>query len=275
MIFFRFSAVKQNMPKIILYDDQGVDSESLKQLIKSFREIVDTSHYVLARMGAQTLIEDSWEEDTALLIISGGRDVFYHALLDGKGTDKIRSFIERGGKYLGICAGAYFACTRIEFEKGGALEVCGRRSLQLFPGVAKGPAYGINKYSYENLRGAEAAKISWKQSDCHVYFNGGCTFVAEEHLPWVKPISLYLDLEDQPPSILEIEVGKGLAFLSGVHFEYSARSFKKDDFYLSRLYPLLVQAEEKRKSLFREIVEKLGIPTFPQRKIMTKAFSFF
>lgn len=249
------------MLKIVLYADQGVDGDSLKHLVKSLRESVDPSRYILERVDARALIEDPWEREAALLIIPGGRDIFYHSSLNGKGTDKIRSFIEQGGKYLGICAGAYFACEEIEFEKGGAFEVCASRSLQLFPGVAKGPVYGLNKYSYERPQGAEAAKISWKEGDCHVYFNGGCTFIAEKHLPWVRPISLYLDLKDHPPAILEIEVGRGLALLSGVHFEYSSHSLKKDDPYLSRFYSILVQEEEKRKGIFREIMEKLGILT--------------
>jgi glutamine amidotransferase-like uncharacterized protein len=253
------------MPKIIVYVDKGVDGESLKHLFKSLREAVDLSHYVLERMDARAIVEDPWEEGAALLIIPGGRDVFYHALLNGRGTDRIRSFIEKGGKYLGICAGAYFACREIEFEKGGILEVCGHRSLRLFPGVGKGPAYGLNKYSYEGPQGAEAARISWNQGDCHVYFNGGCTFVAEEtdlhpNILKNKPISLYLELEGRPPAIVEIEVGRGTAILSGVHFEYSPYSLK-DDPRLSRLYPLLVQAEGKRKCLFKEIMEKLGILT--------------
>jgi hypothetical protein len=47
---------------------------------------------------------------------------------------------------LGICAGAYFGAGAIEFEKGGAYEVCANRSLAFFPGYAEGPAYGKNKY---------------------------------------------------------------------------------------------------------------------------------
>lgn len=150
-----------NPSTIFLYSDHGVDREGLKHLATGLAENIDCSRYLVQKIDAKSIIESAWEQSAALLIIPGGRDVFYHSLLDGRGTDKIRSYIENGGKYLGICAGAYFACEEIEFEKGGALEVCGSRSLKLFPGTAVGPAYGLNKYSYENLHGAEAAKISW------------------------------------------------------------------------------------------------------------------
>ncbi len=245
------------MTKIILYADQGVDGESLKHLVFSLEEMLGSSSYRLQKINAKTLIEDSWESQASLLIISGGRDIFYHSLLNGKGTDKIRSFVEKGGKYLGICAGAYFVCKTIEFEKGGLLEVCASRSLHFFPGVAVGPAYGPNKFSYESRQGAEAAKISWKNEECHVYFNGGCTFVAEKQMPGVKTVSCYLDLEGHPPAMLEIEVGKGLVFLSGVHFEYSTKFLKKREGSLSHLYASLSQSETKRKTLFKEIINRL------------------
>lgn len=33
----------------------------------------------------------------------------------------IRQFVENGGTYIGFCAGAYFACNRVEFEIGTPL----------------------------------------------------------------------------------------------------------------------------------------------------------
>ncbi len=33
-------------------------------------------------------------------------------------THKTTGFVEQGGSYLGLCAGAYYACTAIEFEAG-------------------------------------------------------------------------------------------------------------------------------------------------------------
>ena len=45
-----------------------------------------------------------------------------------------QEFVENGGSYLGICAGAYFACDYIEFDKNGPLEVVGPRDLKFYPG---------------------------------------------------------------------------------------------------------------------------------------------
>jgi hypothetical protein len=49
--------------------------------------------------------------------------------------------LDGGGAYLGLCAGAYYACASIEFDRGGPLQVAGPRELRLFAGSARGPAY--------------------------------------------------------------------------------------------------------------------------------------
>lgn len=245
------------MQQIIVYVDKGVDGVSLKHTVKSLQQEVDTTRYPIVRMDAAGLKEKSWEKETALVVFPGGRDVYYHAALDGKGTDKIRTFVAEGGTYLGICAGAYFAATSIEFEKGGSLEVCDKRSLMLYPGTAEGPAYGKNKYRYDGLQGIEAAHIAWKEkSRFHSYFNGGCRFLNANNYPNVKILGSYLELEGDPAAVVLCHVGKGLAILSGVHLEYSAAMLHRNNPYIERVLPLLEKGEASRKSVFREILSE-------------------
>lgn len=254
---------KEEIPsKVLIYADQGVDGGALKQLIRSLKQELDPGAYVLQRVDAQMLISKSWEESAALLIIPGGRDIYYHASLDGAGTDKVRRYVKNGGRYLGICAGAYFACQAIEFEKGGSLEVCAERSLRFFPGVARGPAYGPNKYSYEDARGVEAAPVTWEGENCPIYFNGGCLFDGHELHPHVHPISRYSDLAGLPAAMLDIPVGRGRAILSGVHIEYQPCYLNPADPYLKRLIPIFEEAEPKRRQVFRSLLSRLGLNQF-------------
>ena len=53
----------------------------------------------------------------------------------------VADYVHGGGRYLGLCAGAYYACNRVEFEQGSPMEVQGDRELQFFPGIARGAAY--------------------------------------------------------------------------------------------------------------------------------------
>lgn len=50
-------------------------------------------------------------------------------------------FVEGGGAYLGLCAGAYYACGSVEFEPGSRC-VFLRAAAPLPPLVSSGPGYG-------------------------------------------------------------------------------------------------------------------------------------
>ena len=105
------------------------------------------------------LIDESWEDQAAALIIPGGRDMPYHERLQGIPNARIKSYVMNGGSYLGICAGAYYGASSIEFDIGHPLEVIAKRELHFFPGIARGPAYGYGTFSYISECGARVAKL--------------------------------------------------------------------------------------------------------------------
>lgn len=247
------------MSNIIIYVDQGVSGESLRQTVKSLQQEVDFTRHALRRKDAKGLLSEPWEKETALLIMPGGRDVYYHSALRGKAAERLKQFIENGGSYLGLCAGAYFAAGTIEFEKGGRLQVCGERDLKFFPGQAIGPAFGHGKYSYESDLGIEAAKISWKNHDSFAYFNGGCYFDSAHKFSSVQVLSAYLNLEESPAAIVQCKVGKGTAILSGVHIEFSAPFLSRGSRYLERILPQLEASESVRRQIFRDVLKELGL----------------
>jgi glutamine amidotransferase-like uncharacterized protein len=247
------------MQQIIVYADLGVDGVALKHTVKSLQQELDPFKYRIRRMDSKVLKSENWEKETALLVIPGGRDVYYHQALDGAGTSKIRKFVEEGGAYLGICAGAYFGAGAIEFEKGGSYEVCAERSLAFFPGLAEGPAYGKNKYRIDGLQGLEAARVSWKDDSFHVYYNAGCQFVGAHEFPGVSILSSYLELEGDPAAIISCKIGQGKAVLSGVHLEYSVPALPRNNPYIERIYSLLENGEIQRRRVFCETLSHLNI----------------
>ncbi|KAF5826687.1 biotin-protein ligase [Dunaliella salina] len=102
----------------------------------------------------------------ALLVFPGGADLPYCRELNGKGNQIIRDYVSRGGSYLGLCAGAYYACSRVEFEAGDpVLEVLGERELGFFPGTAVGSAY--KGFDYTSEAGAKAAPVRFISSYHH------------------------------------------------------------------------------------------------------------
>lgn len=248
---------------ILVYVDEGVSAEALRQTVKSLQKEIDPHAHQLVRTSAKQLISSDWEQRTALVVVPGGRDRYYHSSLNGKGSEKLRRFVEGGGSYLGLCAGAYFAAESIEFEKGGKLQVCAMRSMKLYPGAAIGPAYGLGKYCEESDRGVEAAHISWNGAECFAYFNGGCYFDRPNEYANVRVLSSYLNLDGCPAAIVECRVGKGKALLSGVHIEYNSALLKRDSDQIKRLLPLFKSAETRRRTIFREILQGFGININP------------
>lgn len=245
------------MKQIVIYVDKGVDGNALRQTVKSLQRELEMGSYSLKRMDAKALQEEDWQKNTALLVVPGGRDIYYEDALAGKGTEKIGEFVSNGGSYLGICAGAYFASGAIEFEKGGPLQVCADRCLKFYPGLAVGPAYGPNRYSYQDDRGVEIATLLIKDEEYCTYYNGGCLFKSPEKYPSVEVLAHYADIEGNPAAIISCKVGKGKAILSGVHLEFSPQHLSRESPYINRIYPLLERGDEKRRTLFRSVLSTL------------------
>lgn len=205
--------------RIAIYDDEGVARRSLQILCSALAEEGFSNTQLV---NARILSQPEWLSSTQLLIIPGGRDLPYQKALRGSANRHIRQFVERGGRYLGICAGAYYASAFVEFEKGGPLEVLGARPLQFFPGVARGPICGLGRFDYESESGAEQVELEVASlGRIFAYYNGGCGFIEAEAYPNVDVRARFAQLPGFPAALIRCRVGQGVAILSGVHPEYN------------------------------------------------------
>ena len=105
--------------------------------------------------------------------------------MNGEGNRRIGQYVERGGNYLGFCAGAYYGSTRCEFEEGNKkLEVVGNRELAFYPGPCRGLAFP--GFVYHSEAGARAVELKVSKTALakgsppntfRSYYNGGGVFV--------------------------------------------------------------------------------------------------
>jgi len=233
--------------KALVYLDRGVDRFSARHSITALEELgFDTR-----RIRGQELIDGDWSCD--LLLFPGGRDIHYCEQLDGEGTRRIREYVEGGGFYFGICAGAYFGCSHIEFEPGHPIEVIGARELSFFPGCGHGPALGLGTFRYGAPEGADLAKIKWGEHEAMLYYNGGCAFYPDEGASGYEVVANYSEVEGEPAAIVDCQVGKGRALLSGVHIEYRAEQLDPHP-HTQTLVPRLKEAEDGRLLLLRALL---------------------
>ncbi len=236
-----------------IYNDLGVDAEALRNTINLMEDIGDSDVHLINH---QDIISGTWTHDASFLIMPGGADLGYAEKLNGEGNAIIKRYVQGGGAYLGICAGAYYASQFVEFDKGGELEVSGHRELAFFPGKAVGPH--LAKYDYLSRSGARLALLTlnseFSDKSALVYYNGGGYFADAESLPNTQVLAWY---KTNHAAIIRVQVGQGQAILSGIHFEYAPELLDSSDEYLALLIPELCKANPTRKRMAKQIVASL------------------
>ena len=116
--------------QVFVYSGPGVSPLSLSHTLLTLSLLL-LPHYTVQPITPQTVATQPWEPSCVLLVIPGGRDLPYveELTLKTKATRRIREFVQEGGSYLGICAGAYFGSSEVRFDTGGDMEVVGKREL--------------------------------------------------------------------------------------------------------------------------------------------------
>ena len=156
-----------------------------------------------------------------LLIVPGGADLYFCEKLNGQGNAAIRAYIENGGAYLGICAGAYYGCFYVDWagdEPDQAIQ--GRRELGLINAVARGP---VRKFLQESDLEASWQAATQLETNLDspdtvtVLYEGGPVFECDD--PEAEILARYSQLEKRPPAIIAKQFGKGYAVLSSPHIE--------------------------------------------------------
>jgi biotin--protein ligase len=259
---------------VLVYDGPGVSSLQ-RSLIESLRGLL-SSQYDVIPVDAKSIQTSPWEDSTGLFVMPGGADLKYLEALDSLGIYKIKNYVERGGSYLGICAGGYFASNRVEFEMGRpTYEVFGSRPLGFCPAVAIGSV--TKGFEYDSEIGAEALKLKCPDGTFLYAYANGAPFFKLDDLQENQTSILYRYDGNQEAAVVECKVGKGIATVCGPHLEISPdyvsktiEIFKKDSTKTSQLeklvkmLPHLLQSDSKRKILFTNILSRLGLSVNPE-----------
>lgn len=170
---------------------------------------------------AEEIITTDLSNHCCLLIMPGGRDLPYMKKLQGRGNRNISDFIRNGGSYLGICAGAYYGCSSVQFARGDPLlEVVGSRELALFPGISQGPVFA--GFDYASNEGAMAADIQLTQAGSEMldFYNSQNAMTTKS----TTPLSNHDDVTVTSSTLGELGVRNGDAtplqiyYNGGCHF---------------------------------------------------------
>lgn len=212
----------------------GSTVESVRHCLYTLRRLL-APNYAVIPVTADMLIKEPWTATCAMLVMPGGADLGYCKALNGQGNRRISQFVQRGGAYLGFCAGGYYGSKRCEFEVGDKkMEVVGDRELAFFPGPCRGCAFP--GFVYHSEAGARAAELKVSKSALNVgvvpdvfrsYYNGGGVFVdaplyADQGVEVLASYTEELNVNpgEGAAAVVYCKVGDGAAILTGPHPEF-------------------------------------------------------
>ncbi|KAI9794328.1 MAG: biotin holocarboxylase synthetase [Candelina submexicana] len=260
---------------VLVYSGTGSTIESVRHCLYTLRRLL-TPHYAVIAVTGEAILKEPWTASCALLVFPGGADLGYCRKLNGEGNRRISQFVQRGGAYLGLCAGGYFGSKRCEFEVGDKkMEVVGYRELAFFPGTCRGCAF--TGFVYHSEKGARAVALrigrttqeeGFTSDDFKCYYNGGGVFVGAENLKGqgVEVLADYVDKLDidtkgGSAAVVYCKVGEGGAVLTGPHPEFAAVNL--DPNADGPDYPKLVDAlaadDKPRTDFLKACLTKLGL----------------
>lgn len=155
------------------------------------------------------------DESPAAFIMPGGASRYVADKLDGAGNAAIKNYVAKGGCYIGICAGAYYACRTIYWHNG-AQKITVTNELALFGGASQGP---IAEY----CTGTDTARIAQittadGQRLPTLYWGGPRFFdVAENN---ANVLARYDGLSNNDAAIISGTHGQGCWLLTSNHPEF-------------------------------------------------------
>lgn len=251
--------------KILIYSDYG--SSDLSSLQRSLNEYFAHLGVSIRTTTAEEIIKkNSLNEEVLAFFMPGGRATPYLQKLQTQGNQKIAEYVENGGIYFGICAGAYYASRQVMFETDiKDLEIKQQCGLNLIEADAIGTLYKeleISPYS-NDLHSITATELCWLSDKGHhiTNYHGGPYFKLYSETK-VKVLAEYILKSGNLPAIVMQSHGKGAAIASGVHIEDSGAvlrhimqyNMQTEDKRIRRVIKQLEEAEESRQALFGKLM---------------------
>lgn len=261
-------------PQILTYIDAGA-SDWTACLMRTIGQQLHPGEYEMRTvMAADIRLDPTLFDHAVMFVMPGGADLPYCAALNGAPNARIRRFVEAGGTYLGICAGAYYACRELAFHAGTRGAICGPRELSFVDAVAVGSLPELTGGLLYDGTPRTTAAVTLRTTDhlspaplaLYTHYHGGCRFDFDAAPgAGTQVLAVYADLGGTPPAIVSARVGKGRAILSGVHLEISelecqeALQGHSDKASHAHICQRLAQTGDARLAVFRQLLAHGGL----------------
>lgn len=247
------------MKKIAVLAGRGISSGDLiLRLRESFTDAA------ICPIDAAALKKGVLDARTIAFFLPGinGENSPYHRLIGLEGNGILRRYVEKGGIFTGICAGANYASRAVLYDPPWDRDLAKRSApgLNFFNGLAIGPLPGAQN---ENGAPYPVTAISVSYGDTNkktmlAYGNGPALYPQGENSS-LEIIARYDNAAGSPIAIAAQKTGKGLAFFIGPLPYIGAnpgRDFSQVP-ALERLMRELASHERGRQNVWNTIVSKI------------------
>lgn len=161
-----------------------------------------------------------------VILFPGGYAAWYNYFINKTGKERIRNFVKKGGGYLGICAGSYFAVDKVEWG-GVTYDDESGYDLDLFPGTGVGDIKKIADYyagkwvmytfNFVNENSILSGYKTVPYSEDIIYLGGPYFKTDKGSESKVTTLATFAD--DGQPGIVSFQYGSGKVVLFGPHPE--------------------------------------------------------
>lgn len=230
----------------------------------------DSFHAVAIKQpdAAQLRNPATLDENTLAFFLPGivGEDSPYSRELGKQGNDAIRRYVEDGGVFVGVCAGAYYACSEIVYDPPWRRTPKTRKpGLDLFNALAKGPLPGLAMPGEDHwFSDCRITRVSYtddkgRTKTTGVAYGNGPTLLPFDAADDIEVLARYADVPGNPIAVAVKKVGKGLAIFLGVlpYIGYDARLTKSGHPALLQLMENLEPHEAGRSELWNMVVARI------------------
>ncbi|KAF2006838.1 biotin apo-protein ligase-like protein [Amniculicola lignicola CBS 123094] len=271
---------------VLVYSGSGSTTESVRHCLYTLRRLLSPTYAVIPVTG-DIIVKEPWTATCALLVMPGGADLEYCRTLNGDGNRRISQYVNRGGSYLGFCAGGYYGSARCEFEVDDPkMAVVGDRELAFYPGICKGLAFA--GFVYHSEAGARAAEVKIEKSafpdvkeevadTFKSYYNGGGVFFDAKKLAnrGVQILAsyteeLHVDSGEGAAAVVYRKVGEGHVVLTGPHPEFAPNNLAKTPSIpsFSEAIDQISGTNSTRIGFMRLLLQKLGLKVNEEEQVV-------
>jgi len=205
--FFTFAQDKYDFA---VYFDTGAWEEGTI----AFEQFLDWKGLTHQRINAVYVNEHNLTTNYKGIYFPGGNAGYYNYLINAAGAEHIQQLVANNGYYIGMCAGADFACDKITWEG-----ITYDYPLNLFEGITVGPIASIAPWpdyamTTINMNNTDEINQFGNATEEMLYW-GGATFSTATNL--FDVVATYADVNQ--PAIIKFNYHSGRVLLIGTHPE--------------------------------------------------------